>query len=169
MTLGASRNAVVGICEAPGFPGPLGPHKSPQWRCAMPPVSFIKAELGNDSFVHITSKTLPIFLSTFMWTEIWTEFMMCYGQNPKGARSGAVRTFRRDGCVFDGSRAGRHGPHWNQLQTNQSGAYPKKKCAGAPSCSRRAKCASRVCARKGGPEGSIFENECAPAARKYTL
>ena len=44
-------------------------------------------ELWTDLVVHITSKSLPIFLSTFMWTEIWTEFIF-------RARSGR-RTFSR--------------------------------------------------------------------------
>ena len=44
--------------------GPLGPHKSPQWDSAIPPgPSEPRGQM-----------TLSVFLSTFMWIEIWAEF-----------------------------------------------------------------------------------------------
>ena len=49
---------------------PVGPESS-----TIILLSFMRAELDNDSSVHILPKTLPIFLSTFMWTEIWADLL----------------------------------------------------------------------------------------------
>ena len=58
-----------GLVSPLGPRGPLGPHKSPQWYPVIP-------QGPSDAIVHITSKTLSVFLSTFMWTEIWADFPM---------------------------------------------------------------------------------------------